>query len=317
VEVILESSRSWLDNMRIEFNISQNGYAVRAAESADARAVRMLLPGMNGATTSFVAEDGQHKLVIGAAAATSTFRRAPLAGPGVAVHVIEPCRRYGIGSRLVAELATAAQAAGAAALYGAQRAELDGEAMRGWQSLGFTTCETVAHHLLPLSQFEPQLAPMVERLRERARIPANAEIIPLYKADLPRVLQLHLDNMGGDRGELYRKLRGQGTGAFHPRYSRVLVVGGQIMGCILAHRRDKDTATVDANIIDPRIRGTWANVWLKLEATRGALRLGIRNFDFTTFDHYTDTRSFTKKLGGVATQVSVLMYRPLERIKTP
>jgi hypothetical protein len=198
-------------------------------------------------------------------------------------------------------------------LYGAQRVELDGDEMRGWQALGFTACETVEQHLLPLSQFEPTLVPLVERLRKRGRFPATAEIIPLYQADLPTVLQLHLDNMGGDRGELYRKLRGQGLGAFHPRYSRVLLVDGSIKGCILAHRGDKDTAVVDANIVEPSVRGGWANVWLKLEATRGAMRLGIKNFEFTTFDHYNDTRSFTSKLGGLTTRTIVLMVRPLER----
>ena len=74
---------------------------------------------------------------------------------------------------------------------------------------------------------------------------------------------------------------------------------------------DADTIAVDANIVDPSVRGTWANVWLKLEATRGAMRLGIKNFQFTTFDHYADTRSFTKKLGGTTIHSSLLMYRPL------
>ena len=183
--------------------------------------------------------------------------------------------------------------------------------MRGWTWLGFAACETVEQHTLPLTQFESQLAPLVDRMRERRRIPAHAQIIPLYHANLPAVLRLHLDNMGGDRGQLYRKLRGQGVGAFHPRYSRVLAVDGKIKGCILAHRRDRDTAIVDADIIDPSIRGGWANVWLKLEATRGAISLGIKNFQFTSFDHYVDTRSFTKKLGGETTDVSVLMYRPI------
>jgi hypothetical protein len=277
----------------------------------------MLLPGMESAAARFVAVDGRHKLVIGAAAATRTLRLTPLVGPGALVHVIEPCRRQGVGSLLISELAATARAAGSAALYGAQRVDLGGDAMRGWQALGFTACETVEQHLLPLSQFEPMLVPLVERLRERGRIPASAHIIPLYQAHLPGVLQLHLDNMGGDRGELYRKLRGQGAGAFHPRYSRVLMVDSQIRGCILAHRKDKETAVVDANIIDPSVRGTWANIWLKLEATRGALRLGIKDFEFTTFDHYTDTRSFTNKLGGVTTMTSVLMYRPLERKNEP
>jgi hypothetical protein len=39
--------------------------------------------------------------------------------------------------------------------------------------------------------------------------------------------------------------------------------------------------------------------------------LGIQQFEFTTFDHYGDTRRFTEKLGGVTVRTSALMYRPL------
>jgi hypothetical protein len=117
--------------------------------------------------------------------------------------------------------------------------------------------------------------------------------------------------MGGDRGELYRKLRGEGTGAFHPRYSRVLLVDGKVKGCILSHRISADVAQVDANILDASVRGGWANVWLKLEATRCATKLGVTTFQFTSFDQYTDTRSFTTRLGGTTTQAMQLFYRPI------
>jgi GNAT superfamily N-acetyltransferase len=302
----------WRINVPVEFDIPSSGYAVRPAGPTDAKALRMLLPGIRDTAVSFVAIDGRHQLVVGAATATQIFRQQPLIGPGIAVHVIEPCRRHGIGKNLIAVLSVAAERNGATALYGTKRVDLDSLEMRGWRWLRFVVCETVERHSLTLTQFEPQLAPLVDRMRERGRIPANAQIIPLYQANLPAVLRLHLDTMGGDRGQLYRKLRGQGVGAFHPRYSRVLLVDRKIKGCILAHRRDRDTAVVDADIVDPSLRGGWANVWLKLEATRGAISLGIKNFEFTSFDHYADTRSFTKKLGGETTRASVLMYRPID-----
>jgi hypothetical protein len=68
---------------------------------------------------------------------------------------------------------------------------------------------------------------------------------------------------------------------------------------------------VDATILIPEVRGRWADAWLKLEATRGALALGITHFRFTTFDRYADTRRFTRQLGGAATARWALMYRPL------
>jgi hypothetical protein len=201
---------------------------------------------------------------------------------------------------------------GAHAVYSAQRVEFEGPEMNAWQRLGFDVCETVEEHELPLAQFVPRLAPLVDWMRTRGHIPANAQIVPLYAADHAKVLQLHLDELGGERGSLYDRMRGQGANAFHPRYSRVLVVGDQTVGCILAHRKSERVAAVDANIIRPEYRAGWANAWLKLEATEGAMRLGITHFHFTSFDHYGDTRSFTGKLGGVTTRKWALMYRRLD-----
>jgi N-acetylglutamate synthase-like GNAT family acetyltransferase len=295
------------------FDTAGKKFTIRPATIADAKAVRMLLPELRDVAAALVAVDGKHGLIIGAAAATRLARAQPVIGPGVAVHVIEPCRGHGIGTALVRDLEMAARRAGAAALYAARRVVDGSNEKRHWMSLGFAPCETVQEHLLPLDRFESQLAPLLDRMRERGRIPPAARIIPLFQANLPAVLQLHLDHLGGNRGELYRKLRSDGAGAFHPRYSRVLVVGEKTLGCILAHRYDRETAAVDADIVDPSLRAGWANVWLKLEATRRAMRLGIQRFQFTSFDHYSDTRSFSAKLGGAVTQTTVLMMRPFWR----
>jgi GNAT superfamily N-acetyltransferase len=299
------------------FDLGGEGFLIRPANAADAKAVRMLVPQLSGAPAAFVAVDQKHGLIIGAAAATRSARNCPLVGPGVAVQVIEPCRRKGVGTALIRCLEAEVLRAGGAALYAAMRPLQGSEEIRGWTALGFSPCETVQEHALPLDQFESQLAPLLERMRNRGRVPSNARIVPLYQANLPAVLQLHLDHLGGDRGELYGKLRGDGAGVFHPRYSRVLLVGEKTLGCILAHRRDQVTAVVDADIVDPSLRGGWANVWLKLDATRGAMRLGIQRFQFATFDHYGDTRSFAAKLGGTVTKTTVLMMRPIRSGHSP
>ena len=294
------------------FNIPQTGFTIRPAESQDSKALRMLLPRLRNGGVYFVVADPHSQLVIGAAGVTASCRTEPLAGPGIALKVIEPCRRQGIATALLAQLEHAAvQAFDAKALYASQRVERESEAAECWQWLGFTPIVSVEEHELPTARFEAELGPLFERMRAKGRIPANAAIIPLYQANAAAVLQLHLDQMGGERGELYRRIRGQGAGAFHPRYSRVLTIDGRVKGCILAHRVAADVAAVDADIVDSDVRGGWANVWLKLEATRGAIRLGIKTFRFTTFDQYTDTRSFTQRLGGETTRVMQLMYRPI------
>jgi N-acetylglutamate synthase-like GNAT family acetyltransferase len=295
----------------VQFSISRSGYLLRTVASQDERAFRMLLPKIRDVALAMVAVDHRHKMVVAGAALTRQPRLRPMVGPGVAVHVIEPCRRNGIAITMIDELARRARAAGAQALYGIQRVELDSREMREWQWLGFSACETVREHVLPLAEFEPRLGPVLDRLRDQRRIPSGAEIIPLYRADPDAVLELHLTNMGGNRNDLYRKLRNEIPGAFHPRYSRVLLIDGAVQGCILAHRGDRDTAVVDANILAPAVRGSWANVWLKLEATCGALSLGIKHFHFTTFDHYSDTRRFAGRFGGRTLRSKTLMYRIL------
>jgi N-acetylglutamate synthase-like GNAT family acetyltransferase len=272
----------------------------------------MLMPSMPAECHAVVALDGTQGLVVGAAAITHSRRSQPVVGPGAMIHVIPPCRGHGIAAALCTSLVEIARNQRAQAIYSAQRVEFDSPEMAAWQRLGFEVCETVEEHELSLAQFTPRLSPLVEWLRSRGYIPADARIAPLYAANHAKVLQLHLDELGGDRASLYTRIRGQGPNAFHPRYSRVLTVGDRTVGCILAHRKSQHVAAVDANIIRPEYRNGWANAWLKLEATQGAMSLGITHFHFTSFDQYADTRTFAGKLGGVTTKKWALMYRRVD-----
>jgi N-acetylglutamate synthase-like GNAT family acetyltransferase len=268
----------------------------------------MLLPQLSETAAAFVAVNDVSELVVGAAAAARLLRTQPLMGPGVALHVIEPCRGRDVGGQLLKALERTLQKTNARALYAAKRVDLTSDEMRDWEQLGFTPCETVEEHILPVANIAARLVPLLERMR--SRIPAKASVVPLYKADYIAVLKFHLDQMGGDRAELTRKLKGHGSGAFLPRQSRVLLVDNQVKGCLLASRLTKETIVVDANIVEPSLRGGWANAWLKLEAFQGSPP-GVTGFSFKSFDHYTDTRSFTRKLGGRTVRTTALMYRPI------
>ena len=96
-------------------------------------------------------------------------------------------------------------------------------------------------------------------------------------------------------------LNGRSLDEYFPTRAHRMVVGAplRLVG------RDKDLDVV-ATIEGGGVSGQ-----------AGALRLGIKNFEFTTFDHYTDTRGFTSKLGGQTTRSSVLMFRPLARKDGP
>lgn len=155
-------------------------FSIRTASAQDAQAVRMLLPGVADALSfCLVAEAGDPPLIVGAAGLTHAMRPKPIVGPGVAIEVIEPSRRRGIARRLIELLAEQAKKSGAAALYATQKVDADSEALRAWSALGFAPCETVQYHELPLDEFEIQLAPLLQRMRKRGKIPETARIIPL------------------------------------------------------------------------------------------------------------------------------------------
>lgn len=294
------------------FQFAANGYELRLAQQADAAAVRSLLPGTPPDVIAFVGVERGRQGIIGAAWATKAHRRRPPVGPGIAVRVVESCRRQSVGKGLIDALIAAVRPTGAAALYSAARVTPDSDAMRGWQWLGFQPADTVMTHTLTLDQLESQLKPMLARLVERGRLPSDVRTISLDRADRRAVLQLHLDHLGGDRADLDRRLRGEGPTAFLQQESQVLLIDGEVRGCLIGHRKDAETMVVDANIVAPGVRGTWANMMLRLAAARGVRPLGVTKVEFTTFDHYHDTRSFTEKLGGVTRVASVLMFRPIE-----
>ena len=170
-----------------------------------------------------VAESGESPRIVAAGALTRSQRPKPLKGPGVTLHVVPPCRGNGIARALLAHLAAYAKDQGTEALYATQKVDSESDAMQAWTALGFAPCETVEHHELPLDQFEPQLAPLCDRMRERGKIPASARIIPLYEADLSEVVRLHLTTLGGDATSLGQRLRGEVRDSFMPRYSRVFI----------------------------------------------------------------------------------------------
>jgi hypothetical protein len=296
-----------------EFMTETAGFLTRVASPADRKAVQMLLASPLAPFRELLVTENAAGQVVAAAGVTHSRRTTPSIGPGVSVHVIAPDRRKGLARALVERVVASPCVAGDEALYVTHKVKVGSEEYAEWRRLGFDVCETVEHHEMPLDEFETQLAPLLDRLRNRGRVPASARIVPLYDVDLQAVQRLHLDVLGSDPETLAKRLRGEAPDSFSARYSKVLLIDDRVVGFILASRAARDAARVDANVLDPSVRNSWANVWLKLEATRGALRLGITKFVFTSFDHYTDTRSVTRRLGGITVETTALLWRPLAK----
>ena len=122
---------------------------------------------------------------------------------------------------------------------------------------------------LRLSTSKPKLGPLIERMRTKGRIPPMLGLSRSMKQMRPPYCKCILTRWAASAASCIGRFGDEGW-PLSPRYSCVLLVGDRVKGCILAHRVAADVAAVDANILDPSVRGGWANVWLKLEATRGA-----------------------------------------------
>ena len=136
-------------------------------------------------------------------------------------------------------------------LYASHKVDVESDEFQGWRRLKFEPVETVQHHELMIDALIPRLLAAVTSLKRSGQVPDGARIVPLYAADREAVLDLHTSHLGGDRDALRARLHGRTTDAFHPRYSRVLLVDDRICGCLLAHRTGRDVAAVDVDLDAP------------------------------------------------------------------
>ncbi len=280
------------------------------AEPQHAQAVRMLVPEAVHAADAFVACDDSGR-VVGAGVILGRFREKPLRGPGIGLHVIPTHRRQGTGTRLMESLLDAARKQGAEAVYAMRRVEEGSDEHRMWQHLGFTPAEKVLRHAIQSESIVSRLDPLLRQMLEKNWVPPGARVLRLCDADFEEVARLHTEMLGGDRQNLLARIRCEAPNGFHPEYSRVLLLDGEVVGAILAHRESEDTAVVDANFVRADLRNGWANILVKLEATQRARELGIQRLIYETFDHYDDTRKFSEMLGGAVVSTKLLMHRPV------
>ena len=245
----------------------------RAEEHRDWRALRMLLPAAvhHGCGCDvFVATDVEEsRRVIGAIAVAPLMRFKPLQGPKVALHVIEPWRRRGVARALQNIASSVAKAQGAEALYTWHRLSPDAAEAQAWRALGFDQVLDCPLNRIDATRTIELLEPLFDRLRRRGQIPAEARMVFLRDANLDQIVELVATHLAGAGEEvsLKNRLLGIHPTPFDPVLSRVLLYRGQVVGAMLGRRVNDNTGWVEVNVVHPSMRGRWANVWLKLDAT--------------------------------------------------
>ena len=254
----------------VEFNIGRSGFSIRPAVAADAKAVRMLLPEMRDAAVIFVAVDGEHQLIIGAAVAARVFRQQPLRGQALRCESLNHAGVMAFGGVYwsILNRPRGPRARRRCMLQnGSNRAARSIKAGSGWASRPVKPSRSMCFRSRKLSRAWGRSSIACAAMGESRRMPAS---FPCIRPTWRPFCSCISTTWAAIAPNLYRKLRGHGPGAYLPRQSRVLLIDNQVKGCLLAHRASKETITVDANIVEPSLRGGWANAWLKLEAFRGA-----------------------------------------------
>jgi hypothetical protein len=248
--------------------------------------------------------------IIGAIAIAPLMQLTPCRGPKIAVHVIEPWRRRGVARGLLDLAAELSAARGAEALYAWSRVDPESAEARAWRAMGFAESLECSLTRVDGASVIALLEPLVDRVRARGWIPADARIVSLRDVDPDRVVELVTAHLGGSGAEtnLRERLVGRHPRPLDPFFSRVLVQQGEVVGAMLGSRVNAQTGWVEINVLHPSVRGGWANVWLKLEATRAAYDTGYHTFLYETHPQHVDTRGITRRLKG-AVMPRVDLYR--------
>jgi GNAT superfamily N-acetyltransferase len=277
----------------------------RAEEHLDWRALRMLLPHAVHYGCScdvFVATDDESsRRLIGAIAVAPLMRLQPYRGPRVALHVISPWRRRGVGRALVAAAVEVSAARGADALYAWDKMSPDGVDAQVWRRLGFDKAIESSLTRIDATRTIEALQPLVSCLIERKYIPAEARLVPLREADINEIVELVTTFLAGagDEAGLKNRLIGNHPLPLEPLLSKVLLFNDRVAGVMLGSPINKHVGLVEVNVIHPMLRGGWANVWLKLETTRIARDAGYQTFLYETHEQHADTKALTRRVGGV------------------
>jgi GNAT superfamily N-acetyltransferase len=287
---------------------------IRAPTAAEPRACRMLLPRATGdgrRAALFVAAAGSPARVVGAAALGLDPRRETHHGWQVDLRVIVPYRRRGIGRALLDHAAAQATAHGVGHLHAWDWVEPDSEPARAWAALGFSPARRKLEYEADIERASSTLVPLYRQVRESGYIPAGAAILPLGESDHDAVARLHAEYLGGSRRLLLPLLSGAAPDCYHPKYSRVMLLDGRVVGASLGRVHADGVCEVDAHVLHPSVRMGWANLWLKMEAAERLLEDGIRTMRYFTLEHHTDTQRISRQAGCRLLRTLVQMRRAL------
>jgi GNAT superfamily N-acetyltransferase len=277
---------------------------IRAARPADWRSLRLILPEavhFGSEVMILIAEDAGKKVMVGALAIAVQPRPQPVLGFRIALHVIAPFRNIGVEEMLITAAEQLVRPRGATALFTWGAIEAGSDAEKFWRLLGFDHAEQIIEGRTDVRAGLAFLDPIWDQLCQRGKVPADLTCINLNEADPQEIARLYVRYIGGSFQEILRALTGESAArGFDPYVSPVLKVGEKTVAAILARiLPDRKTAFVDAIIVDPGLRNTWANVALRRTGWQHCLERGVDTIIYYTHARHRDTRHFVQKVGAI------------------
>lgn len=276
-------------------------FLIRPAAAGDWQALRMLLPNAvhhNCGCEMAVAVEAKTGFAIGAVALSPLMRTKPHPGPRVALHVVPPWRRRGVGRQLLRWADRAAGRRGAQALYAWSSLEADSQLEKIWKYLGFNQSQSHPLTEVDAAKTVSHLQQIFDRIQRKRPIPELARIVPLGAVDPAQVIRLHLEYLGGNEALILDRLRGSAPERFDLHLSQTLLMNQQVQGLALVRRISANSIFIEGNVLHPTLRKGWANLWLKFESAKVCLAAGISTFVYETFAQHADSLKFSRRVDG-------------------
>ena len=290
--------------------------AIRAAEDADMRACRMLLP------QAFAAESSPEVLVavrrgaagplVGACALSWCNAPKPEAEPGgfpMLLGVVPSMRRLGIGLALV-EAAAAWCRSETTGLRSWLPVPEGSDAALFLQQAGFALHHRTLHFETGLAEFHVIMEGMRARMESRGRLPDQARILPLAEAPAWDVAALVAPEFAAPHATILRRLSPGAADAFDLRRSVALYIGPELAG-VLIFSWNAGLVGIEVIVVAAAFRGGAANVLLLEAATRAAMEGGAERFRFYCDERTRDTLGLARRAGASPLRIEAEYRRAL------
>jgi GNAT superfamily N-acetyltransferase len=271
--------------------------SIRPPRGPEWQAVRMLLPEAfrqpptPEAELAFVDED---RALCGAAA----YLLLEDALMVRQLQVVQPRRRQGMGTALIARLAAIAAERSLRVVRAHVNTLAFPEAQPFLIANGFAEHGCLWAARVEFASALKVLSPLRDRLIASGRVPEAVRVVHPAEAALQEVAALCAEHMESEWSVHPAYFRTAVFADIH-RYSFVLMAGERVAGCLITEGAPGvEESRIMAHVVAPEFRRGWANTVLLATALERSASAGVRRVRFEALDDNVDTLNWIRRLGG-------------------